>query len=112
MCACTWGRRHVIHRGTGTHDLILLASKSVSDASIRLFEGMGCHVIVVEDIENPFARSTLKNKGFLFMLNKLHAWNLTDYERVVYSIGMPIILSYEIEMRINCFPEEHFVRYL
>ena len=72
-------------RLTGTpHDLVVLASTSVSDASIRLFEGMGCHVIVVEDIENPFAQSTLKNKGFLFTLNKLHAWNLTDYERVVY----------------------------
>lgn len=70
---------------TGTpHDLVVLASDSVSEASKRIFADIGCRVIDVANIDNPFLGGTLSNKNFIYTLNKLHVWNLLEYERVVY----------------------------
>lgn len=70
---------------TGTqHDLVVLASNSVSDESKRMFRSIGCRVIDVANIENPFLGGTLSNKNFIYTLNKLHVWNLLEYDRVVY----------------------------
>ncbi|KAF1318697.1 hypothetical protein FI667_g13692, partial [Globisporangium splendens] len=70
---------------TGTpYDLVVLASDSVSEESKRIFRSIGCRVLDVTNIENPFLGGTLKNKGFIYTLNKLHVWNLLEYERVVY----------------------------
>ncbi|KAJ0406909.1 hypothetical protein P43SY_001760 [Pythium insidiosum] len=70
---------------TGTpHDLVVLASDSVSEASKRTFASIGCRVIDVTNIENPFIGGTLANKNFIYTLNKLHVWNLLEYDRVVY----------------------------
>ncbi|TMW63543.1 hypothetical protein Poli38472_002484 [Pythium oligandrum] len=66
------------------HDLVVLASDSVSEASKRIFESIGCRVIDVTNIDNPFIGGTLTNKNFIYTLNKLHVWNLLEYERVVY----------------------------
>ncbi|DBA01825.1 TPA: hypothetical protein N0F65_002941 [Lagenidium giganteum] len=70
---------------TGTpHDLVVLASDSVSEESKRIFRSIGCRVIDVNNIENPFINGTLVNKNFIYTLNKLHVWNLLEYDRVVY----------------------------
>lgn len=70
---------------TGTpHDLVVLASESVSQQSKRIFESIGCRVLDVSNIDNPFINKTLSNKNFIYTLNKLHVWNLLEYERVVY----------------------------
>lgn len=70
---------------TGTpHDLVVLASESVTEQSKQLFRAIGCRVVDVTNIDNPFVGGTLRNKGFIFTLNKLHVWNMLEYERVVY----------------------------
>lgn len=66
------------------YDLVVLASDSVTERSKRLFREIGCRVLDVTNIENPFIGGTLRNKNFIYTLNKLHVWNLLQYERVVY----------------------------
>lgn len=66
------------------YDLVVLASDSVTERSKQLFRDIGCRVIDVTNIENPFIGGTLRNKNFIYTLNKLHVWNLLEYERVVY----------------------------
>ena len=65
-------------------DRVILASETVSKETRQLFQSIGCRVISVNNIENPFVSSTLLNPNFQFTLNKLHVWNLIEYERVVY----------------------------
>lgn len=40
-------------------------------------------VKVVKDIPNPYARNPKFDKRFMFTLNKMYAWTLTEYERIV-----------------------------
>ncbi|KAF4319795.1 hypothetical protein BBO99_00006108 [Phytophthora kernoviae] len=75
---------HSIKMTGSPYDLVVLASDSVSERSKTLFRSMGCRVLDVSNIENPFVGGTLRNKNFIYTLNKLHVWNLLEYERVVY----------------------------
>lgn len=43
----------------------------------------GAKVVVVEDIQNPYRASHSFDNRFLFTLNKIYAWSLTEYQRVV-----------------------------
>ncbi|KAG6574461.1 Glycosyl transferase [Phytophthora cinnamomi] len=75
---------HSIKMTGSPYDLVVLASDSVSERSKALFRSMGCRVLDVTNINNPFLGGTLRNKNFIYTLNKLHVWNLLEYERVVY----------------------------
>ncbi|TDH65748.1 hypothetical protein CCR75_002022 [Bremia lactucae] len=75
---------HSIKLTESPYDLVVLASNSVSEKTKSLFRSMGCRVVDVINIENPFVGGTLRNKGFIYTLNKLHVWNMLEYERVVY----------------------------
>ncbi|KAE8708640.1 putative glucuronosyltransferase PGSIP7 [Hibiscus syriacus] len=62
-------------------DLIVIASLDVPLRWIRaLEEEDGAKVVRVENINNPY---TGQQKRFKLTLNKLYAWSLVDYERVV-----------------------------
>ncbi|RLN81491.1 hypothetical protein BBJ28_00011960 [Nothophytophthora sp. Chile5] len=75
---------HSIKMTGSPYDLVVLASDSVSERSKATFRAIGCRVLEVTNIENPFLGGTLRNKNFIYTLNKLHVWNLLEYERVVY----------------------------
>ncbi|UIZ21271.1 hypothetical protein KXD40_001208 [Peronospora effusa] len=75
---------HSIKMTGSPYDLVVLASESVSEESKTLFRSMGCRVLDVTNIKNPFVGGTLRNKNFIYTLNKLHVWNMLEYERVVY----------------------------
>ena len=47
----------------------------------RTYEGI--IVKVVKDIPNPYAKNPKFERRFIFTLNKIHGWSLTEYERVV-----------------------------
>lgn len=84
-------------------DLVVLASNTVSLKSKQLFKDMGCKIIEVENIKNPFSETTLKNKGFMFTLNKLHVWNMVQYDSVVYVDADNLLLRNGDEM-FDCGP--------
>ncbi|OMO52448.1 Glycosyl transferase, family 8 [Corchorus olitorius] len=65
-------------------DLIVIASLDVPLRWVRaLEEEDGAKVVRVENIENPYKKQQYFDKRFKLTLNKLYAWNLVDYERVV-----------------------------
>lgn len=74
------------------HDLVVLVSESVTFATKKLFRDIGCRVLEVVDITNPYLNHTLKNQNFIHTLNKLHIWNLLEYDRVVYLDADNIVL--------------------
>lgn len=40
-------------------------------------------VVIVENIDNPYRNQPKFDRRFISTLNKLYAWKLTDYDRVV-----------------------------
>ncbi|KAE8683789.1 putative glucuronosyltransferase PGSIP8 [Hibiscus syriacus] len=65
-------------------DLIVIASLDVPLRWVRaLEEEDGAKVVRVENINNPYNGQKNFDKRFKLTLNKLYAWSLVDYERVV-----------------------------
>ncbi|EFJ14850.1 hypothetical protein SELMODRAFT_180548 [Selaginella moellendorffii] len=64
-------------------DLIVIASTTVPPRWIRTLNKEGVKVVSVTDIPNPYKGMDGFNDRFMFTLNKIYAWSLTDYERVV-----------------------------
>lgn len=74
------------------YDVVVLVSESVSEATKIFFRQIGCRVLPVNNIQNPFIDTTLKNPGFMYTLNKLHVWNLIEYSRVIYMDADNLVL--------------------
>ncbi|KAE8661825.1 putative glucuronosyltransferase PGSIP8 [Hibiscus syriacus] len=65
-------------------DLIVIASLDVPLRWVRaLEEEDGAKVVRVENINNPYNGQKNFDKRFKLTLNKLYAWSLVDYDRVV-----------------------------
>ncbi|KAG6556025.1 hypothetical protein Mapa_001965 [Marchantia paleacea] len=64
-------------------DLVVIASSGVPMKWRRNFQKDGVRVVVVDDIPNPYRNQPKFDMRFMFTLNKIYAWTLTDYERVV-----------------------------
>ncbi|CAA7403589.1 unnamed protein product [Spirodela intermedia] len=65
-------------------DLLVIASADVPTAWQRaLKEEDGVKVVVVENLRNPYEQQRNFNQRFRLTLNKLYAWSLVEYERIV-----------------------------
>ncbi|KAL5064302.1 hypothetical protein RYX36_026039 [Vicia faba] len=65
-------------------DLVVIASLDVPLRWIRALEiEDGVKVVRVENMDNPYKHQDNFDKRFKLSLNKLYAWSLVDYDRVV-----------------------------
>lgn len=64
-------------------DLVVIASKDVPQQWIRTLQSDGVIVKPVDNIENPYRHQPGFNKRFTLTLNKLYAWTLVEYDRIV-----------------------------
>eukprot|EP00128_Syssomonas_multiformis_P005118 Colp12_sorted_trinity150504_noHs@1041 len=76
-------------RMTGSkQDIVILISDNVRQSTVDTFLRAGCIVKKIENIENPYANNEERRLSFkshfMYTLNKLRVWDLTEYERVIY----------------------------
>ncbi|KAK6935185.1 hypothetical protein RJ641_035340 [Dillenia turbinata] len=64
-------------------DLVVIASQDVPLRWVQSMEEDGARVVSVDNIENPYKNQANFNRRFKLTLNKLYAWKLVDYDRVV-----------------------------
>ncbi|CAN1333542.1 Putative glucuronosyltransferase PGSIP8 [Linum perenne] len=65
-------------------DLVVIASMDVPLRWVRAMEKEdGARVVRVENVNNPYKDQHNFDKRFKLTLNKLYAWSLVDYDRVV-----------------------------
>ncbi|KAL9326712.1 hypothetical protein ACSQ67_007357 [Phaseolus vulgaris] len=65
-------------------DRVVIASLDVPPRWIRALEKEdGAKVVRVENLENPYKHQDNFDKRFKLSLNKLYAWSLVEYDRVV-----------------------------
>ncbi|KAI9076540.1 hypothetical protein K1719_041526 [Acacia pycnantha] len=65
-------------------DLVVIASVDVPARWVRALEKEdGAKVVRVENMDNPYKKQDNFDKRFKLTLNKLYAWSLVDYDRVV-----------------------------
>ncbi|CAI0418145.1 unnamed protein product [Linum tenue] len=65
-------------------DLVVIASLDVPLRWVRAMElEDGARVVRVENVNNPYKDQTNFDRRFKLTLNKLYAWSLVDYDRVV-----------------------------
>ncbi|KAJ7564077.1 hypothetical protein O6H91_02G000200 [Diphasiastrum complanatum] len=64
-------------------DLVVIVSKDVPQRWIDTLTGERVRVVSVDNIENPYRNQANFDMRFMFTLNKIYAWSLVDYDRVV-----------------------------
>eukprot|EP00897_Mesotaenium_endlicherianum_P007140 jgi/Mesen1/6454/ME000033S05734 len=64
-------------------DVLVFISKTCPDHWTEIYVDDGVRVVLVDDIHNPYKDQPKYNKRFLSALNKLYAWGLEEYDRVV-----------------------------
>ncbi|KAK1273812.1 putative glucuronosyltransferase PGSIP8 [Acorus gramineus] len=65
-------------------DLVVIASKDVPLRWVQAFkEEDGVKVVSVENVKNPYEKQLNFDNRFKLTLNKLYAWSLVEYDRVV-----------------------------
>ncbi|CAL0312318.1 unnamed protein product [Lupinus luteus] len=65
-------------------DLVVIASIDVPNRWVRALEKEdGAKVVRVENLENPYKHQDNFDKRFQLSLNKIYAWSLVEYDRVV-----------------------------
>ncbi|XP_076937162.1 putative glucuronosyltransferase PGSIP8 [Bidens hawaiensis] len=63
-------------------DLVVIASNDVPTRWIHTMYVYGAKVVQVENLNNPYISDTSHDR-FKLTLNKLYAWSLVEYERVI-----------------------------
>lgn len=64
-------------------DLVVLVSRACPAAWHEEYARDGLRVIAVDDMANPYKDQPKVNRRFIHTLNKLYAWRLEEYRRVV-----------------------------
>ena len=83
---------------TGTpHDIVVITSTNVRDSTKQTLLDDGALLNEVANLQNPFetkvaGRNSYKAR-FIYSLNKLYAWNMTMYERVLFLDSDNIFLT-------------------
>jgi len=75
------------------HAKVLLVTADVSEASRALLTGQGWLIREVEAISNPHREKGLLFARFGNVFTKLHAWNLTEFDKLVYLDADTLVLQ-------------------
>ena len=84
-----------------TRDLIALCTQEVSAVSKELLKADGWTVRTVQNIQNPYKGLSKVGSYFSGAFSKLHLWNMTDYDRIVYLDSDMLVVS-NIDHLFNC----------
>jgi hypothetical protein len=82
-----------------THDFVVLASPHIRKQVRERFRSEGAIVQEIQNINNPYMH--VSNR-FGHTLNKLHLWNLTAYDRVVYLDADNLVLDKRMDELFSC----------
>jgi len=87
------------------NDIIVLATDSVSQKTGAIFTADGAKIIPIPPISNPYKDNPERRKyyttRFEMTLIKLHLWNQTAYERLIYMDADCIVL-HNIQELFHC----------
>ena len=84
-----------------TKDLIALCTEGVSDNTKRVLQADGWIIRPVANIHNPYEGLSNRGDYFAGIFSKLHIWNMTEYERVIYLDSDALVLS-NIDHMFDC----------
>ena len=84
-----------------TKELIALCTEDVSDSDKRILEADGWTIKSVSTINNPYDGFSSRGTYFSGAFTKLHAWNMTEYNRIVYLDADTIVIS-NIDHLFDC----------
>ena len=89
-------------RETGTaKDLVALCTRTVSAETIRVLQADGWIINYVDNIPNPYSGLSKRGDYFSGAYSKIHIWNMTNYERVVYLDSDVLVMS-NIDHMFDC----------
>ena len=84
-----------------TKDRVALCTDNVSQQSRALMQSHGWIIRPVSKIHNPNEGKSRRANYFAGSYTKIHAWNMTEYERVVY-LDSDLLVTSNIDHLFDC----------
>jgi alpha-N-acetylglucosamine transferase len=89
-------------RETGTKkELIALCTETVSDATKDILKQDGWTIRDIQNIHSPYEGLSKRGSYFSGIFSKLHIWNMTDYDRIVY-LDSDVLVVRNIDHMFDC----------
>lgn len=87
---------------TGTRkELIALCTETVSDTTKQVLRKDGWTIRPILNIHSPYDGLSKRGSYFSGIFSKLHVWNMTDYDRIVYLDSDVLVMS-NIDHMFDC----------
>jgi alpha-N-acetylglucosamine transferase len=89
-------------RETGTKkELIALCTETVLDTTKEILKRDGWTIRPVQKIHSPYEGLSARGNYFAGAFSKLHIWNMTDYDRIVY-LDSDVLVVKNIDHMFDC----------
>lgn len=82
-------------------DRVALCTETVSDDTKKVLKADGWVIKPISNIHSPYEGKSKRGNYFFGAYSKIHVWNMTEYERVVYLDSDTLVLS-NISQLFNC----------
>lgn len=82
-------------------DRIVLCTETVSEATQKVLKDDGWIIKHITNIHSPYEGLSTRGDYFSGIFSKLHVWNLTEYERIIYLDSDVLVLS-DIDHMFDC----------
>ena len=82
-------------------DMVVLCMRTVSAEAVSVLQADGWIVRYIDNIPNPYAGHSSRGDYFSGAYSKIHIWNMTEYDRVVYLDSDVVVVSNADHM-FNC----------
>lgn len=87
---------------TGTKkELIALCTETVSDTTKEILKKDGWTIRSITNIHSPYEGLSKRGDYFSGIFSKLHVWNMTEYERIIYLDSDVLVVS-NIDHMFDC----------
>ena len=84
-----------------TRDLIALCTQEVSEHTRQVLRDDGWIIRHITNIHSPYEGKSSRGDYFSGIFSKLHIWNMTEYERIIYLDSDALVLS-NIDHMFDC----------
>lgn len=82
-------------------DRVALCTKTISDLTKKVLKADGWIIKHIPNIHSPYEGTSNRGDYFFGAYSKLHVWNMTQYDRVIYLDSDMLVLS-DISQLFNC----------
>lgn len=84
-----------------TKDMIAMCTESVTKSTKDLLQRDGWKIHSIANIQSPYEGLSTRGSYFSGIFSKLHVWNMTEYDRIIY-LDSDVLVMQSIDRMFDC----------